>query len=144
MVFDLCEELVVQHQDANDFEAFKFDVIRFLSTDTQISAEAFKNNKAAALSHSLYEEVTEVYKRKMQYLSDTITPVIKDVYQNRGETIENIVVPFTDGIRGMQVVTNLKKHMNPTAAKSSNHLSVASPFLSLMMPGKKTCASSTT
>ena len=109
MVFDLCEELVVQHQDANDFEAFKFDVIRFLSTDTQITAEAFKNNKAAALSHSLYEEVTEVYKRKMQYLSDTITPVIKDVYQNRGETIENIVVPFTDGIRGMQVVTNLKK-----------------------------------
>ena len=109
MVFDLCEELTVQHQDAGDFEAFKFDVIRFLSTDTQITAEAFKGGKAADLSQQLYEEVTEVYKRKMQHLADTISPVIKDVYVNRGETIENIVVPFTDGIRGMQIVTNLKK-----------------------------------
>lgn len=109
MVFDLCEELVVQHQDASDYEAFKFDVIRFLSTDTRITAEEFKSNKASGLAHTLYEEVTEVYKRKMQHLSDTIRPVIKDVFQNRGETIENIVVPFTDGVRGTQVVTNLKK-----------------------------------
>ncbi|MBX7108964.1 MAG: preprotein translocase subunit SecA [Chitinophagales bacterium] len=109
MVFDLCEELTVQHQDASDFEAFKFDVIRFLSTDTQITAEDFKGKKAADLAQRLYEEVTEVYKRKMQHLADTISPVIKDVYVNRGETIENIVVPFTDGIRGMQIVTNLKK-----------------------------------
>src|SRR3546814_17310561 len=34
-------------------------------------------------------------------------PVIKQVYESRGETFQNIAVPFTDGSRGMQVQVNL-------------------------------------
>ena len=109
MVFDLCEELVTQYQEANDYEGFKLDVIRFLSTNTEITPEEFKDEKPEQLAHRLYEEASEVYKRKMQYLAESINPVIKDVYVNRGATIENIVVPFTDGNRGMQVMTNLQK-----------------------------------
>ena len=109
MVFDLCEDLVNQYQGANDYEGFKLDVIRFLSTDTQITSEEFKDGRADKLGHRLYEEVTEVYKRKMHYLAETVNPVIKDVFVNRGQTIENIVVPFTDGNRGISVMANLKK-----------------------------------
>jgi preprotein translocase subunit SecA len=35
--------------------------------------------------------------------------VSKEVYTNPGNTFENIVTPFTDGIRGVQVLTNLKR-----------------------------------
>ena len=35
-------------------------------------------------------------------------PVIKDVYEKQGATYENIVIPFTDGSKTLQVVTNLK------------------------------------
>jgi preprotein translocase subunit SecA len=109
MVFDLCEELIVQHQETSDYEGFKLDVIRFLSTDTQLSAEDFKEKKSSELAHKLYEEVSEVYTRKMHHLAETVNPVIQDVFVNRGDTIENIVVPLTDGNRTTQVITNLKR-----------------------------------
>ena len=35
-------------------------------------------------------------------------PVIKDVYERPGNTFERIVVPFTDGVKSLNVVTNLK------------------------------------
>jgi len=35
--------------------------------------------------------------------------VIKDVYEKQGDRYERIVVPFTDGIKTLQVVTNLKE-----------------------------------
>ncbi|MGO1521062.1 MAG: SEC-C metal-binding domain-containing protein, partial [Sphingobacterium sp.] len=36
-------------------------------------------------------------------------PVLTNVLAERGGMIENIIVPFTDGIRGIQVATNLQK-----------------------------------
>jgi preprotein translocase subunit SecA len=36
-------------------------------------------------------------------------PVISNVYENQSATYENIVVPFTDGIKQVQVQANLKK-----------------------------------
>ena len=34
---------------------------------------------------------------------------MKNVYENQGNSFENIVVPFSDGIRTIQVLANLKK-----------------------------------
>jgi preprotein translocase subunit SecA len=45
----------------------------------------------------------------MDGLAKQALPVITDVYLNQGAQYENIVVPITDGIRTMQVVTNLEK-----------------------------------
>jgi preprotein translocase subunit SecA len=51
----------------------------------------------------------DFYKRKSENLAKNVYPVIKDIYQTRGETIENIVIPITDGVKGIQVMANLKK-----------------------------------
>ena len=52
-------------------------------------------------------------KKNYQIKSDTISrqafPVIKDVFEKQGATYENIVIPFTDGMKTLQVVTNLKE-----------------------------------
>ena len=34
---------------------------------------------------------------------------IKDIFGNKSATYENIIIPFTDGIKTLQVVTNLKE-----------------------------------
>ena len=109
MMFDLAEDVVQQYQQASDYEGFKLDVIRFFSTDTSITEEEFKDAKLTDLAQKLYEEVTEVYHRKTNHLAEHVFPVIKDLFETRGETIENIVVPFTDGKKGIQVIANLRK-----------------------------------
>ncbi|MEO5673473.1 MAG: preprotein translocase subunit SecA [Chitinophagales bacterium] len=109
MMYDLAEDLIIQYQQASDYDGFKLDVIRFFSTDTAIDEVQFKDAKAESLSQKLYEEATEVYHRKTNHLAEHVFPVIKDLHETRGQTIENIVVPFTDGKKGIQVIAPLKK-----------------------------------
>jgi len=42
-------------------------------------------------------------------IADKAAPVVKQLFETQGQTIENIVVPYTDGIKQGQVVVNLKK-----------------------------------
>ncbi len=109
--FNLCEEVVTQFQQARDYAGFKLDVIRYFALDTAITDQEFSNKKPDELGQKLYEEVKEAYKRKSEQITATAMPVMRDVFQNRGEVIENIVIPFTDGMKGMHVQANLKKVM---------------------------------
>jgi preprotein translocase subunit SecA len=45
----------------------------------------------------------------VESISKQAYPVIKNVYESKAEIYENIVVPFSDGSKMFQVVTNLKK-----------------------------------
>jgi preprotein translocase subunit SecA len=57
----------------------------------------------------LYEQLSEHYSNKITANAALTFPVIKDVYESPGNTFERIVVPFTDGIKTLKVVTDLQK-----------------------------------
>ena len=65
--------------------------------------------KADALTEKVYESAMEAYERHGARLAAQAMPVITDVFLNQGKQYENIVVPISDGMRTMQVVTNLEK-----------------------------------
>jgi len=46
---------------------------------------------------------------KGKWLAGNALPIIKDVYEKQGERYQNIVMPFTDGRKTLQIVANLKK-----------------------------------
>jgi preprotein translocase subunit SecA len=50
--------------------------------------------------------------RKKENISRQAYPVIRKVYETKSHQYKNIVVPFTDGKRLYQVVTNLEKAYN--------------------------------
>jgi len=107
--FNLCEDVVTEFQEARDYDGFKLGVIRHFSVDTSITQQEFSSGKDDELSQKLYEQVKAAYKRKSEQIAHTAMPVLKDVFKNRGETVENIVVPFSDGKKGIHALVNLKK-----------------------------------
>jgi preprotein translocase subunit SecA len=108
-VFDVIEDVVTEYKEANNFEGFQLEIIRLFSVDTQVNAEEFAATNIATLVDSTFAEVTDFYKRKAEAVAQQAYPVIKDVYDTRGQYVENIVVPFSDGIHGLQVSVPLKK-----------------------------------
>jgi len=48
-------------------------------------------------------------KKKQSQNAQMAFPVIKNVYERPGNKFERIVVPFTDGLNHLNVVTNLKE-----------------------------------
>ena len=109
MCFDTCQLLVDIHAEMKDFEAFKFDVRRAFSMDCPFDEEAFNTGKSEDLIQALYEESINSYTLKMNRIAQSAFTVIKDVYEDDTANYENIVVPFTDGNKVMQVVTNLEE-----------------------------------
>ena len=107
--YDVCEAIVNEYQPANDLEGLRMEVLRILSIDFEVTPEEFQTMKAEDLTEKLYDKVREVYTRKGEHIAGQAYPVIKNVFETRGEMFKNIVVPFTDGQRMYNVVTNLEK-----------------------------------
>lgn len=109
MVYDICDLIVTQNKAANDYKNFEFELILFSSTSSPFSEEEFAAKPESELIDTLYETVYNHYKEKMERNAHTAFPVIKNVFENEGDRYERIVVPFSDGTKTLQVVTNLKK-----------------------------------
>lgn len=109
MIYDTCESIINANKAAKDFQNFEFELIRFSAMTSPFSEEDFEKASTKELTDKLYDFVTEHYKNKIERNAVLAFPVIKDVYENEGDRYERIVVPFTDGIKSLQVVTNLKE-----------------------------------
>jgi len=108
-IFDVAEELVATSKESGTYDEFQLEVIRIFSVDPQIDAEEFASRNVAALTDKLFAQVIAYYHEKAERIAKQTLPVLTDVFATRGGQIENIVVPFSDGLRGIQVATNLKK-----------------------------------
>ncbi|WP_296636789.1 preprotein translocase subunit SecA [Polaribacter sp.] len=109
MIYDICEAIVSNNKGVKDFQNFEFELIRFSSMTSPISEDEFNKLSEKEITDQLYNIVTKHYKDKIERNAVLAYPVIKDVFENEGDRYERIVVPFTDGIKSLQVVTNLKE-----------------------------------
>lgn len=108
-IYDTVEDLVGEAKENSNHEDLQLEFIRVFSIDPELTEEQFNNTGINTLSEELFAKVQEFYHHKQERISKQTLPVLTDVFNTRGEQIENIVVPFSDGIRGIQVATNLKK-----------------------------------
>jgi len=109
MAFDVAEDIVTEYKEAGNYEGFKLEVIKNFSADTTIDEAEFASRNIHTLTDKLFDEVTAFYARKSDAIINQAMPVLVQVYDERGEQIEQILVPFTDGIRSVQVPVGLKK-----------------------------------
>lgn len=107
--YDVSSLIVSEFHEQKDFTGFELDLIRTLSVDSPVSAEEFGSLSADEITSRVYQSVMEHYTAKNKAMAEQAFPVIKNVYTTQGQQYENIVVPITDGIKTLQLVTNLKK-----------------------------------
>ncbi len=108
MIYDTCDSIVLNNKMTNDYSNFEFELIRFSSSTSPFSKEEFAAKEERELVDELFDVVYKHYQGKIERSAIAAFPVIKDVYEKQGDRYERIVVPFTDGIKTLQVVTNLK------------------------------------
>ena len=109
MIYDTCEAIINQNKAVKDFQNFEFELIRFTSMTSPFNEEEFEALTEQELTEKLYDVITSHYKEKIEKNALLTYPVIKNVYENEGDRYERIVVPFSDGVKTLQVVTNLKE-----------------------------------
>ncbi|WP_140937011.1 preprotein translocase subunit SecA [Sphingobacterium lumbrici] len=121
-IYDVTEDIVTESKEGGSYEEFQIEVIRLFAIDPAISVEEYTSSNIPTLADKLFTQVITHYENKAKNIATQTLPVLTNVMAERGDMIENVVVPFTDGIRGIQVATNLKK------AVESNGLEVFKSF----------------
>jgi len=109
MLFDTCEDIVLSNKGNSDYKNFEFEIITSFSMTAPISEEQFLETPESELTYNLYDALLKHYQEKTELNAQMAFPVIKDVYERPGNKFERIVVPFTDGVKSLNVVTNLKE-----------------------------------
>jgi len=108
MVYDTCEVIADTNKGASDYKNFEFELIKYFSITSPISEMDFAKLSVQEIATKVYSAAYKHYQEKMERNAATAFPVIKKVYEDNANKFERIVVPFTDGIKTLNVVTNLQ------------------------------------
>jgi preprotein translocase subunit SecA len=109
MMYDTCELVVEQNKLAGDFKNYEFELIRYFSISSPISEADFGKLTDREITGKTYKAVLEHYNDKIARNAAEALPIIKNVYENNNGQYLRIIVPFTDGIKTLNVVTDLEK-----------------------------------
>ncbi|WP_299101233.1 preprotein translocase subunit SecA [uncultured Winogradskyella sp.] len=109
MIYDTSEGIALNNKDASDYKNFEFELIRYFSMEAPISEAEFGKLGAQEIAGIIYKAAFKHYREKMQRAADLAFPVIENVYDTQRDRFKRIVVPFTDGVKNLQVVTDLEK-----------------------------------
>ncbi|WP_158844422.1 preprotein translocase subunit SecA [Algibacter sp. L1A34] len=109
MIFDTSEGISETNKTASDYKNFEYELIRYFSMGSPVTEAEFGKLSAQEVTGKIYKAAFENYKEKMARNADTAFPVIKNVYETQRDKFKRIVVPFTDGTKTLNVVTDLEK-----------------------------------
>ena len=107
-IYDTCEGIINDTHDVKDYDSYKSSLMRVLSINNPIKKEEFIDNNKDEIIEDTFDKCYKNYQLKSKSIAKQAYPVIKDVFDKQGATYENIVIPFTDGLKTLQVVTNLE------------------------------------
>lgn len=109
MIYEVSESIVTEFHVLKDYQGFTFECIKNFGIESPFTEKEFQSGKEDELIQKLFEAGEHHYRLKSAQIAEMAFPVVRDVYTNPNNNFENIVTPFTDGVRGIQVMANLKK-----------------------------------
>ena len=109
MIYDTSASIVNENKTNEDFKNFEFDLIKYFTMDTPVSETEFKSSSVRDLTEKVYKAALEDYQKHIEYQAEKAYPIIANVYENPSNHFSRIQVPFSDGLRTLMVVTDLKE-----------------------------------
>ena len=109
MLYDTCDLIATENKATNDFKNFEFELIRYFSITSPVSESEFSKFTEIELTAKVYKAASQFYTEKTERSAREAFPIISNVYLDKNNQYERIIVPFTDGIKSLNVVTDLKK-----------------------------------
>jgi len=92
----------------NDFDGCREQFFRLFAMEFPFTAQQFEDNRNKIIDDT-YDMVLANFKMRSERIAATAWPVIRNVYENKGNMYENILIPLTDGHRTYNISIPLKE-----------------------------------
>jgi len=109
MMYDTAELITDINKGAGDFKNFEYELIKNFAIGSPISESEFTKLTNQEIISKVYRTAADSYHEKIGRNAHEAFPIIKNVYETNNGRYERILVPFTDGSKTLNVVTNLEK-----------------------------------
>ena len=109
MIYDTAAAIVSQHKATGIYKDFEFDIIKYFTMESPVTQAEFSSTQIPALTDLVFKAAKEDYDLRLNLLKEKAYPIIENVFLNQGSMFKMIQVPFTDGIKTMTIVTDLKE-----------------------------------
>jgi preprotein translocase subunit SecA len=115
MIYDASDSAVESAKASGDYFELQETLFTIFAMDVPFTQEEFTSGKTNDLCNRVAEAAIETFKRKMEKLAAIANPVIKQVYEQKGQQYENILIPISDGKRVFNVTAHLETAYNTEA-----------------------------
>ena len=110
MLYDLCDTVVRSTHPDRNFEGFALEVFEQLGiSELPFDAATFAKSSASDLTQKLFDHTSLYIKEKNDSMATRMAPVLEGIHRDHNGQIQNILVPFADGEKGLQVSVPLQK-----------------------------------
>jgi len=106
-MYDVANEALANTED--NYEELELAAITNFGIEPPFTREEYAKLKPEQRTQRLYDAAEKHYLTKNKVIAEQVLPVLKQISAERGATINEIVIPFTDGIKGTQIGVNLQK-----------------------------------
>ena len=120
--YTVAEGLIASFKEQNDYEGLKMAAIINFGIDTAITPEQLDKTDSNTLAQQLYTEAKTAYLHRCEHLRNNAYPVFQNIRSTQGSHIENVFVPFSDGKRGLQVLSSMQKTLDSKGQEVVNAL----------------------
>jgi preprotein translocase subunit SecA len=108
MIYDTAEIISQNNKESQDFKNFEFELIRYFSVGAPLDKNEFEKLGSQEIAGKVYKVAYGNYQEKMRQNAEIAFPVIQNVYENHKDQYKRILVPFTDGVKTLNVATDLE------------------------------------
>jgi len=109
MFFELVEGAILAFHPEKQYESFRLTLLKDFGMEPTVDEEGFATKSPETLAYDTYQEAERVYRSKLKELSERAHPVIQRVHDDKSNDYKQILVPFTDGRKTMQVATDIEQ-----------------------------------
>jgi len=107
MFFELVEANVDATHESKNYDNFRLAMLSNLGIEAPVSENDFLSAETDDLVYQCYAQSEQYYRSKIEDLSSRAHPVIQRVYDDESNDFKSILVPFSDGLKTIQVSADI-------------------------------------
>ncbi len=107
ILYDVCDDFAENVKATKDIEQLQLSTIGAFGYSSKLTEQDVAKDTVQTITDKLFDEAIEYYDNKNEKIVKAVLPVMKDVYANKGATIENVSMPFVSDSKQIRISANL-------------------------------------
>jgi preprotein translocase subunit SecA len=112
MCYVIAEELVTEYKKTTNYSLFVENCINYFGIEPQIEKSALQQKDVTTCANALHQEAMDSYELKFKNIRSFFMGIMNQIISDPNNTFQRIGLPFTDGIRGLQVNAEIQEALD--------------------------------